>query len=84
MADIEIPASGLVHADLAARIAGVSPSTIRVWKTRGHLAPARDIDGRLFRDEAGRQLYDYMDVINTEYRLRERGCVRRAPANYAA
>lgn len=82
MADIEIPPSGLVHTNLAAQIAGVAPGTIRAWKNRGHLKPAVDIDGQLFRDKQGRQLYDYMDVINTEFRLRPRA--RRAPVNYAA
>lgn len=70
-ADIEIPPSGLVDAHLAAQLAGVKVGTIRQWKNRGHLLVARDVDGQEFRDEQGRQLFDYMDVINAEYRLRE-------------
>jgi hypothetical protein len=79
--DIEIPPSGLINADLAALIAGVKVTTIRVWKNRGRLDIARDTDGRPFRDNQGRQLFNYMDVIEAEYETRERAR-RRMP--YAA
>ena len=74
--DIEIPPSGLVDAELASRIAGVKPGTIRVWKNRGHLDYARDIDGQPFRDREGRLLFEADDVIEVEYKLRQRA--RRA------
>lgn len=80
--DIEIPASGLVNAHLAARMVGVTVSAIRVWKNRGHLDVARDTDGVELRDEQGRQLFDYMAVIEAEYKLRKRA--RREPVRYAA
>lgn len=71
MPDLEIPASGLVNVELAAEIAGVKPGTIRVWKTRGHLATAKDVDGQELRDDRGRYLFNYLDVINAEYKLRD-------------
>lgn len=74
--DIEIPPSGLVPATLAAQVAGVKPGTIRQWRNRGHLDYARDIDGREFRDAEGHLLFDVIDVINAEYKTRERA--RRA------
>lgn len=80
--DIEIPPSGLVSAELAAQIAGVSVSAIRVWKNRGHLDIARDTDGVPFRDEQGRQVFDYMDVIKAEFKTRK--AARRRPVSYAA
>lgn len=79
--DIEIPPSGLVNTDLAAQIAGVKPGTIRQWKNRGHLKVAVDTDGREFRDPKGRPLFDYLDVIEAEYKLRERA--RRPALSYA-
>ena len=80
--DLEIPASGLVNTDLAAQIAGVKPGTIRQWKNRGHLEVATDTDGREFRDPHNRPLFNFMDVIEVEYKLRERA--RRGPVNYVA
>ncbi|TYK45181.1 hypothetical protein [Actinomadura decatromicini] len=80
--DIEIPSSGLVNSDLAAQIAGVKPGTIRQWKNRGHLKVAKDTDGTEFRDPKGRPLFDFRDVIEVEYKLRERA--RRGPVSYAA
>ena len=70
MPDLELPASGLVNVELAAAIAGVKPGTIRVWKTRGHLSTAKDVDGRELLDDRGRYLFDYLDVINAEHKLR--------------
>ncbi len=80
--DIEIPPSGLIDANLAAKIAGVKVGTIRQWKNRGHLDYASDTDGYPFRDTQGRLLFDFMDVINVEYKLRERA--RRDPMRFAA
>lgn len=79
--DIELPASGLVHADLAAEIAGVKPGTIRQWKNRGHLETAKDVDGVELRDNQGRQLFEVLDVIEVEYKLRDRA--RRRAVSYA-
>jgi hypothetical protein len=81
-ADIEIPSSGLVTAELAAEIAGVTVSAIRVWKHRGRLDIARDIDGRPFRNEQGRQLFDFMAVIDAEYKTRAK--TKRGPLRCAA
>lgn len=81
-ADVEIPPSGLVTAELAAEIAGVSVSAIRVWKHRGRLDIARDTDGRPFLNEQGRQLFDFMAVIDAEYRSREKA--GRGPLRCAA
>lgn len=50
----------LVAADVAARIARVSPSTIRNWVLRGHLKPAGR-DGR-------RHLYRVVDVLRAARR----------------
>jgi hypothetical protein len=79
--DIEIPASGLVTAATAAKIVGVKPITIRVWKNRQHLDVARDTDGTPLLDNRGRQLFELLDVINTEFRLREHA--RRPVPPYA-
>ena len=70
--EITIPPSGLVTADVAARVAGVTPGTIRAWKSRGHLDLARDLDGTPLLDSSGRQLFEILDVINVEYKLRDR------------
>ena len=80
--EVEIPQSGLVNTSLAARLVGVKPGTIRQWKNRGHLAVATDTDGAEFRDQSGRPLFDFRDVIEVEYKLRERA--RRNPVTYAA
>lgn len=80
--DIEIPLSGLIDASLAAKVAGVKVGTIRQWKNRGHLRYACDTDGYAFRDAQGHLLFDFMDVINVEYKLRERA--RREPLRFAA
>ncbi|MFD0852544.1 hypothetical protein ACFQ07_09935 [Actinomadura adrarensis] len=79
--DIEIPPSGLVHTDLAAQVAGVKPGTIRQWKNRGHLAPATDTDGAVLKDDTGRILFEVLDVIDAEYKLRPRA--RRSAVSYA-
>lgn len=80
-ADIEIPASGLINAELAARVAGVEPITIYQWKKRGHLAPATDIDGRPHLDNQGHMLFEVIDVIDAEYKTRKRA--RRTAPTYA-
>lgn len=80
--DIELPPSGLVDTNLAAQIAGVQPGTIRQWKNRGHLNVATDAEGQEFRTPTGRPLFHYLDVIEVEYKLRERA--RRNPGSYAA
>jgi hypothetical protein len=80
--DIEIPPSGLVDVNLAARIVGVKPGTIRQWKNRGHIHIARDTDGTPFVDSQGRQVFDVVEVIEAEYKLRERA--RRSPLRFQA
>jgi hypothetical protein len=79
--DIEIPPSGLVNTTLAAALVGVTPTVIRMWRYRDHLKVAQDPEGNEIRDARGRPLYDYMDVINAEYELRDRA--RRDPVRYA-
>lgn len=80
--EIEIPPSGLVDTALAAALAGVEPTVIRMWRYRGHLPVAKDTDGTEFRDPKGNPLYDYMDVINAEFKTRK--AARRRPVSYAA
>src|SRR4051812_28616356 len=79
--DIEIPPSGLVDTALAARIVGVEPVTIRGWKNRGHLEAATDVDGRPLLSEQGLQLFEVIDVIDVEYKLRKHA--RRTAPSYA-
>jgi hypothetical protein len=80
--EIEIPPSGLVDTALAAAIAGVDTTVIRMWRYRGHLPVAKDTDGTEFRDPKGKPLYDYMAVIDAEFKTRK--AARRQPASYAA
>lgn len=50
---------------------GISESTIRMWKLRGYLAPAKH--------EHGRPLYHLADVQRVNERVRERGTNRKGP-----
>ena len=66
---------GLITGVQAARLADVTPATIRIWVHRRHLA-------RAGIDERGRSLYRLADVARAEYKTRVRG--RRLSAARAA
>jgi hypothetical protein len=55
----------LVNTNDAARIAGVTASSIRSWKNRGHINPSG-------LDPQGRPLYRLADIIRAEHKTRQR------------
>jgi hypothetical protein len=57
---------GLLSTPQAARLVGVSPSTFRVWRYRGHVTPTG-------LDERGRPLYSREEARAGERRVRENG-----------
>ncbi len=56
-------------ADEVAAAAGISPATIRTWKLRRLIAPAKH--------DHGRPLYHLADVLRVKERVRERGTHRK-------
>ena len=56
--------SSLISTRRAARLAGVTPSTIRTWVHRGYLPVAA-------RDTAGRAWFRVVDVDNAEHDARQ-------------
>jgi hypothetical protein len=71
----DVPAR-LLNRDLAAYAAGVKPSAVAMWASRGWVNPATG--QRRFlevadRDWRGRPLYRYLDVMAAEQATRRRG-----------
>jgi hypothetical protein len=74
----------LLHRDLAAYAAGVKPSTVAMWASRGWVDPDSGERRRLEpagRDWRGRPLYAYADVMAAERGTRRRGR-RRDPRHW--
>ncbi len=66
----------LMHRDLAAHAAKVTPSTVAMWASRGWKDPATGERRKLEvadRDWRGRPLYRYLDVMRAEQQTRRRG-----------
>lgn len=60
-----LPIGRLLTTSEAATAAMVSVEVVRKWMHRGHLPVAE-------RDERGRPLYRWIDVVKAEHRTRER------------
>lgn len=68
--------AGLLTRDLAALAAGVKPSAVAMWASRGWVDPATGERRKLepaSRDWRGRPLYRYGDVMAAEQATRRRG-----------
>lgn len=60
----------LINVEMAAHLAGVTVTTVRQWKRRGHLEPAG-------ADEFGRPLFTGIAVLRAEAKTRK--AARRVP-----
>lgn len=70
------PADALITRDLAAHAAGVKPSAVNMWTSRGWIDPATGERHKLEvvkKDWRGRCLYRYGDVMAAEKATRRRG-----------
>ncbi len=69
-------ADRLLHRDVAAHAASVSPTTISIWASRGWVDPStgeRRVLEVAERDWRGRPLYRHADVLAAEQATRRRG-----------
>lgn len=68
---MELDFDALLTVAEAAQHCRVKPVTVRLWKHRGHLDVARDVNGEEIRDDRGRPLFRLLDVARAEYKTRE-------------